>query len=40
MNASYSTPWFTVSYLPKFADGFKEGGRSLNTKLSFYILIF
>jgi len=24
INASYNTPWFTVPYLPKFADKFKE----------------
>jgi len=31
MNASYNTPWFTVPYLPKFADKFKEVIRGLDT---------
>jgi len=35
MNASYNPPWFTVSYLPKFADKFKEIIHSLDTRLSF-----
>jgi len=35
MNASYNTPWFTVPYLPKFADKFKKIIRGLNTRFSF-----
>jgi len=38
MNASYNTPWFTVLYLSKFADKFKEIIRGLDTRLSFYSL--
>jgi len=38
MNASYNTPCFTVLYIPKFADKFKEVIRGLDTRLSFYNL--
>jgi len=38
MNASYNTLWFTIPYLLKFADKFKEVIRSLDTRLSFYSL--
>jgi len=38
INTSYDTPWFTVPYLPKFADKFKEIIRDLDTRLSFYSL--
>jgi len=37
MNASYNTPWFTVPYLPKFADKCKEVIRGLDTRFSFYL---
>jgi len=38
MNASYNTRWFTVPYLSKFTDKFKEVIRVLDTRLSFYSL--
>jgi len=35
MNAFHNTPWFTVPYLPKFADKFKEVIRGSDTGFFF-----